>query len=573
MDCTHSRYTRAVSTRLSHAQSVAKVLRKADYQKRYWLTDEVALSKKIVRSCLVDRRTFESIVEVLGSSNGLTPPALSLITRLAIALLGMVAIGFLTSAHAQAAYCVNGTNSGIVGAAVVDGVACGSGATANYVGDVAVGAHAMTYNNGDVAVGYFVTAGVSGSTSVRNDTAFGTQAVATGSYSTAVGWSAFATSFSAIALGSQTLAEGANSLAIVDGAYARSTNDIAIGYEAAAVNVGDTTLGASATTGVPGSTTASQDTAIGASAKAIGGLSTAVGSGSSAASTGSLALGSGAVAVNAGDVALGQNSTTVTAVATPSTTINGITYTFAGINPTSTISVGALGSERTITNVAAGQISSASTDAINGSELYATNQAVSQLYVDISKIPAGQGGNGGTSANAVTYDNASRNSVTLGGASAATSVAIHNVAAGTSSTDAVNVSQLTSATSQAVQAADTFTDLQSQESVATSENYTNAVVSGLSDQFSALNQRINDVAVREQRDCSMGAAMNQMAMAGGGAGEGGRFAAGVGVCSGGDGAVSVGFATPIGERVHVSFGMASSGGVAQVGAGVAWDLH
>ncbi|WP_410694560.1 hypothetical protein, partial [Chryseobacterium sp. SIMBA_038] len=38
------------------------------------------------------------------------------------------------------------------------------------------------------------------------------------------------------------------------------------------------------------------------------------------------------------------------------------------------MSVGATGAERTITNVAAGRITAASTDAVNGSQLYATNQ-------------------------------------------------------------------------------------------------------------------------------------------------------------------------------------------------------
>ncbi|WP_260432858.1 hypothetical protein, partial [Burkholderia stagnalis] len=36
------------------------------------------------------------------------------------------------------------------------------------------------------------------------------------------------------------------------------------------------------------------------------------------------------------------------------------------------MSVGAAGAERQVTNVAAGQISASSTDAINGSQLYAT---------------------------------------------------------------------------------------------------------------------------------------------------------------------------------------------------------
>ena len=63
-------------------------------------------------------------------------------------------------------------------------------------------------------------------------------------------------------------------------------------------------------------------------------------------------------------------------MATPSATINGTAHNFAGVNPASTVSVGKAGSERTITNVAAGRISAASTDAINGSQLYAVTSEI-----------------------------------------------------------------------------------------------------------------------------------------------------------------------------------------------------
>ncbi|WFU47678.1 hypothetical protein [Sinorhizobium terangae] len=52
----------------------------------------------------------------------------------------------------------------------------------------------------------------------------------------------------------------------------------------------------------------------------------------------------------AGAVVLGNGSTVSAAVATPNTVIGGTTYTFAGTAPTSTVSVGAVGAERTITN-------------------------------------------------------------------------------------------------------------------------------------------------------------------------------------------------------------------------------
>ncbi|MFL9893803.1 hypothetical protein P0D70_22925 [Paraburkholderia sp. RL17-381-BIF-C] len=48
--------------------------------------------------------------------------------------------------------------------------------------------------------------------------------------------------------------------------------------------------------------------------------------------------------------------------------------------------MGATGSERTITNVAAGRLSATSTDAVNGSELFATNQQVTQNTTDITNL-------------------------------------------------------------------------------------------------------------------------------------------------------------------------------------------
>ncbi|WP_242166302.1 YadA-like family protein, partial [Lysobacter sp. M15] len=93
----------------------------------------------------------------------------------------------------------------------------------------------------------------------------------------------------------------------------------------------------------------------------------------------SLALGAGSTATEPGSVALGAGSVTAAAVATPSTTIDGVTYNYAGIAPTSTVSVGAAGAERTITNLAAGRVSADSTDAINGSQLFAAHQSIENL--------------------------------------------------------------------------------------------------------------------------------------------------------------------------------------------------
>ena len=100
--------------------------------------------------------------------------------------------------------------------------------------------------------------------------------------------------------------------------------------------------------------------------------------GSSASVTGKngIALGNNTKVANENAVAIGNGSETAAAIATSSATINGVAHNFAGVNPTSTVSVGKAGSERTITNVAAGRISATSTDAINGSQLYAVTSEV-----------------------------------------------------------------------------------------------------------------------------------------------------------------------------------------------------
>ena len=100
--------------------------------------------------------------------------------------------------------------------------------------------------------------------------------------------------------------------------------------------------------------------------------------GSSASVTGKngVALGNNTKVAHENAVAIGNGSETAAAVATPSATINGVAHNFAGVNPASTVSVGKAGAERTITNVAAGRISAASTDAINGSQLYAVTSEI-----------------------------------------------------------------------------------------------------------------------------------------------------------------------------------------------------
>ena len=75
-------------------------------------------------------------------------------------------------------------------------------------------------------------------------------------------------------------------------------------------------------------------------------------------------------------IVLGNESKVKRAEGVRDITIKDNTYSFAGTNPVATMSVGDLGAERQIVNVAAGRISDTSTDAINGSQLYALVEEV-----------------------------------------------------------------------------------------------------------------------------------------------------------------------------------------------------
>ena len=130
-------------------------------------------------------------------------------------------------------------------------------------------------------------------------------------------------------------------------------------------------------------------------AYAVGNNSTAsadgamiVGSSASVTGKNGVALGNNTKVANENAVAIGDGSETAAAVVTQSATINGVAHNFAGVNPTSTVSVGKAGVERTITNVAAGRISATSTDAINGSQLYAVTTEVDKGVVYAGDVKA-----------------------------------------------------------------------------------------------------------------------------------------------------------------------------------------
>lgn len=189
---------------------------------------------------------------------------------------------------------------------------------------------------------------------------------------TAVGTGAQATNYRATALGDFTVASGTDSLGLGTTAKATGNRSVAAGLSSQASGVNAIAIGDKAVS------SSNDSVAIGEKANASGSQAIAIGSASSASGNYSVAIGLNAK-VGENDkwsVALGNSSETAKAVSTANMTVGGKTYQTAGGHANGTVSVGNQNIKRTITNVAAGRVLATSTDAVNGSQLYATNQSV-----------------------------------------------------------------------------------------------------------------------------------------------------------------------------------------------------
>ena len=127
--------------------------------------------------------------------------------------------------------------------------------------------------------------------------------------------------------------------------------------------------------------------AVGSYSKATGNAAIAIGQGSNASKDNSMAIGNRSTVNAVKDVAIGSDSSAsaTTGVSKATITVPGtgksITYgTFAGSNPDAAFSVGSAGRERQIQNVAAGRVTATSTDAINGSQLFAVANELGKTW-------------------------------------------------------------------------------------------------------------------------------------------------------------------------------------------------
>ena len=280
----------------------------------------------------------------------------------------------------------------------VDSIAIGNGGVGGDKNNTGVGGNGNTYtiNINDISTNVYY-----GVKSVDNGSiAFGNRAnaakggLAIGTVSIADG---------GIAVGQSVLSK--NGVAMGSAVSATVANAVAMGSTAEASSIGAVAIGGYSATDKT-KAQGNNALAIGASAVTNGSETIAIGKSANASNANAVAVGKNANASIANSVAIGSDSTTDTnATRQANTTINGITYNFAGATSDAgmQVSVGAAGKERQIKNVAAGEVSATSTDAINGSQLFVVASQIKPInYFSVKSTATGNKNNdGATGVNAI----------------------------------------------------------------------------------------------------------------------------------------------------------------------------
>ena len=269
------------------------------------------------------------------------------------------------------------------------------GKTGQAQGGTAIGARTLASGASSVALG-----GASDSNGAK----------ALGMFSTALGWNTNTVGDSAVAVGASARTGAANAIAIGKGAQATAAQSISIGTGnivsgANAGAIGDPSYVSGAGTYTIGNNNGTAAVPVTATNSGVFGNNNAlptastdgirvVGNSNTVNSSNVMVMGN-SVIVGAGldgAVVLGNASTVSAAVDTASATVNGLTYSgFAGSAPADgdVMSVGSVSAPRQIQNVAAGRIAADSLDAINGSELYMTNNILGNVASSTAAILGG----------------------------------------------------------------------------------------------------------------------------------------------------------------------------------------
>ncbi|EER9476684.1 adhesin [Escherichia coli] len=277
-------------------------------------------------------------------------------------------------------------------------VALGASSTATGDRSMALGRYAKTNGFTSLAVGDSSLADGEKTIALGNTAkayeimsiALGDNANASKEYSMALGASSAASAANAIAVGRNSAAAGVDSLALGRQSLASAANAITIGAESEAAE-NATAVGTKA------KARGKNSLALGANSDSTGEGSVALGYTAAAAGASALALGQNAQASNTNTIALGQNSSASTAnaiaIGTGSSAVGsnslalGSSSSAGGNNSVAigasstadednVVSVGSGSAQRRIVNMAAGEISTDSKEAINGSQLYAISRSV-----------------------------------------------------------------------------------------------------------------------------------------------------------------------------------------------------
>ncbi|EGM3629506.1 autotransporter adhesin SadA [Salmonella enterica subsp. enterica serovar Anatum] len=360
----------------------------------------------------------------------------------------------------------------------VDGASAAMGYKASAMGkwSTAIGSYSQSTGDSSLALGVksvsagdrAIAMGASSSASGSYSMAMGVYANSSGAKSVALGYRSVASGATSSALGYQATASGDDSAAFGNGAKAIGTNSVALGsgsiaQEDNSVAVGNSTTQRQITYVAKGDiNSTSTDAVTGAQIYSLSqSVADRLGGGASVNSDGT---------VNAPlyEVGTGIYNNVGSALSALNTSITNTEASVAGLaedallwdDSTSAFSASHTGNASKITNLAAGTLAADSTDAVNGSQLFATNENVSQNTTDIAANTTSINQNTTDIATNTTNINSLSDSVTTltddallwDAASGAFSAKhngsdskITNLAAGTlaaDSTDAVNGSQL-----------------------------------------------------------------------------------------------------------------------------------
>ncbi|MDA8502839.1 YadA-like family protein [Citrobacter sp. Awk 2] len=310
---------------------------------------------------------------------------------------GATAVGFQSSATGQSSVALGQLST----AAGSRGVAIGSGASAAGDYSLALGRAALGNGTGSIAMGekseanglYSLAFGANSIANADNTVAFGYGASATKTGAMAFGQAGKADGLNSIALGNKSQASSEDSIAIGQESYSSSEKSIAIGSLSNVTGVNSVALGTESTAAEDNTVSVGNDTQqrkivhmakgdiSSTSTDAINGsqlydisksVADRLGGGASVSTAGvvnapSYKLQSGSFN-NVGDALKGIDDNTL-----QWDSLKNVYSAAHGSNATSTI-----------TNVKAGALSASSTDAVNGSQLFETNQNVAQNTTDIA---------------------------------------------------------------------------------------------------------------------------------------------------------------------------------------------